>query len=321
LTRATQYADLVILADTGALDLREVSGATLDDLARTLAAPQAASWPQPMAEHVLSVSPGALAAASLEDVSRFASANDDSPWMPPLAREIIRVEVACARRALSTDADPPSEDALQTLVADETEASALFALGRWIDVFGPDPRALYRLLLPRLGDGRALPSELGNPIRDSAARWSADQKCEVLDKAAGAYTDGQVHDSVIRAFGLSGADPDRASEILVRAYQATSNNEERGRLLDLWQMVSPSGSKAERALVDRVFLPLLEQGKGATRIALDHFSLVQNVSNAARERLKRGIKTAAAGSDLAKRADRLLKDAGWISGKRKWLPW
>jgi hypothetical protein len=322
-TRAQQYSDLWVFSDSRALDDDEVADSILYDLARTLAAPQAASWPEPMAEHVFGAIRRALASGSEEAFARFASAGDVSPWLAPPAPAILRVEVACAHRVRSRDAEPPSDDTLRTLIADESTLAAVSALGQWIDVFEPEPRALYRLLLPRWQGGRAMPKELGNRIQQASEQWSPEQKSEVLQDAAAAYTDGQVHDSVIRGFGLSGADPDRASAILVRAYQATSNNEHRSRLLDLWQIVSPAGAKAERLLVDKVFVPMLKQGKGATRIALDHFSLVQNIpTNAARERLKRGFKGGASGAgDLAKRAERLLKKAGWISGKRKWLPW
>src|ERR671924_76972 len=235
---------------------------------------------------------------------------------------VAGVEIACARRTRAAGVEAPTAAMLQALVTDAS-AAAFAALGRWIDVFEPEPLALYRLLFSRLHGGRALPNELRKPVQAAAATWSPEQKADLLEDVAGAYTEGQVHDTVIRGFGLPGADADRASAALVDAYQATSNNDQRGRLLDLWQIVSPAGTKAERLLVDSVFLPLLKGGKGATRIALDHFALVQNVStNAARDRLKSGFKTAASDAeDLARRAERIVKNAGWISGKRKWLPW
>lgn len=321
-TRATHYDDLWVLADAGTLDADEIADSILDDLARTLAASRAASWPQPMAEHVLQATPRALGAATEAAIARFATAVDACGWLPPPAPEILGVEIACARRTRSVDAAAPAAAMLQALVTDAS-AAAFAALGQWIDVFEPEPLALYRLLAPHLHGGRALPNALSKPVQAAAAEWLPEQKADILQNVAAAYTEGLIHDTVIRGFGLPGADADRASATLVDAYQATSNNDQRGRLLDLWQIVSPAGTKAERLLVDQIFLPLLKEGKGATRIALDHFSLVQNVStNAARERLKSGFKTAAsAGDDLAKRAEWLLKNAGWISGKRKWLPW
>src|SRR5919109_111232 len=321
-TRATQYNDLWALADAGTLDTDEVADSILDDLARTLAAPRAASWPQPMAEHLLEATPRALGAASESAIGRFAAAVDACGWLPPPVPEISGVEIACARRTRAAGVEAPTAAMLQALVTDAS-AAAFAALGRWIDVFEPEPLALYRLLFSRLHGGRALPNELKKPVQAAAATWSPEQKADLLEDVAGAYTEGQVHDTVIRGFGLPGADADRASAALVDAYQATSNNDQRGRLLDLWQIVSPAGTKAERLLVDSVFLPLLKGGKGATRIALDHFALVQNVStNAARDRLKSGFKTAASDAEyLARRAERIVKNAGWISGKRKWLPW
>jgi hypothetical protein len=72
--------------------------------------------------------------------------------------------------------------------------------------------------------------------------------------------------------------------------------------------------RCRRTLIDRVYEPLLHQGKGAAKIALDHFAVVRTPpSKAARNRIRAAITNAVKGDKaLERRAKELQQDAGWI---------
>jgi hypothetical protein len=127
--------------------------------------------------------------------------------------------------------------------------------------------------------------------------------------------------SVVAAASLGDADPERATAALVATYEAATNNEQRRAVMELWHEVNPSPAALRRKLVDSIYIPLLEDGKDATRIALSFFALVRDApTQASRDRIRKAIRAAVAGDKtLEKRAEKMLRDAGWISKKRGWF--
>lgn len=91
--------------------------------------------------------------------------------------------------------------------------------------------------------------------------------------------------------------------------------------MELWREVNPSPATERGKLIDRIYIPLLEGGKDATRIALSFFALVRDAAmQAAKDRVKKAIGAAVAGDKrLEKRAEKMLQDAGWLSKKRAWF--
>lgn len=314
-----QQAALWALVETGAFDREVAADSILADLSRTL---MAAAAPPTPAEYVLEAAPPALAAARAEAVESFAQATADSPWLDGLPREVARVRTACAlHRTSPADNPPPTKETLEALVEDKS-ALADQGLSEWITVFRPPLPAVYQTLEPRLGDGQPLPGPLQAAISEVAPAWSPKVKADLLEAIAASYVAGEIEDSVVRATGLAEAEPVRAGQTLVQSYERASNNDERQRVIALWELVDPAPDRVRSNLIDRIFIPLLGEGKVATRIALARFSLVRHTpTKAAKERLKQAIRKAVAGDkELSKRADRLMKEAGWISKKRKFLP-
>ena len=168
-----------MLAHAGADEADEVADSILDDLQRTLTAPEAAAVPQSMARHLFTMSPPALAEASEPAIDGFAAAVDAAGWLPPPVPDILRVEIACDRRVRSAKVEAPASSTVHALVADGG-AAAFAALARWIGA--ADPVQLHQVLLPRLRGGRRLPNVLNVAIQDAATRWSPEQRADLLGK-------------------------------------------------------------------------------------------------------------------------------------------
>lgn len=321
--RTVTYLDLWTLADAGALAQSEAGETILEDLGRTLPAPLAPSAPQAFSEHIAANAPRALAEASTVAVESFAAAvKANGSWMPQPQASIVSVELACALREKGAEVGEPKGDVLAALAEDSGE-EAITALSRWAAVFEPSPFEVFDLVRSEFSDGKRVPAELRPLIAAAATRWTPEEKAELLSTIADDYREGHLHDSVIRTFTLGDADADETASVIAREYDRAGNNDERDRVLDLWQLVPPAGAKAQTKLINDVFVPLLERGRGGAEIALRHFALVQNPpTDVARDRLKRSIKASVAATpDLARRAEKLIRKAGWIKGKRKWLPW
>jgi hypothetical protein len=319
--RAELYSAAWSLADAGAVDRASVAGAILNDLAGLLAAAPAAAVRPALSEHVLEAGSEPIAAGPEDALAELAGAVESSAWIEADAQEILRTRIACGLRGIHADAAPPARATLDALVAMNT-ANARAALASWILVFEPAPPEVFDVLGSLLEGGRRPHADLASAVSTRASEWSPTEKADLVESLAADYVAAEVHDDVIRGAGLRDANPARATQTLVEAYKAATNNEQRERVLNLWDLLQPAGDEALRTLIDKIYLPLLKEGKGGAEIALNHFSLVQNPpTQAAKERVMKSIKAAAETEKLAKRADKLLRNAGWISGKRKWFRW
>ncbi|HEY3542956.1 MAG TPA: hypothetical protein VGK79_10475 [Gaiellaceae bacterium] len=90
-------------------------------------------------------------------------------------------------------------------------------------------------------------------------------------------------------------------------------------MLQLWSTARPPAAAAQRLLADKVFIFLLGKGKDAVRLALTHFDLVQHMTGNSRDRIKKALQDATRDDpDLGKRADKRMRDAGWIKKKKPW---
>ena len=97
-----------------------------------------------------------------------------------------------------------------------------------------------------------------------------------------------------------------ASE-LIRLFELATNNDERAKVMELWHVTQPAGEASLRRLVVSIYLPALKLGKGATKIALDQFGLVERAPVELRRRIARAIRRAVKGDSAQKRkADNVL---------------
>jgi hypothetical protein len=321
--RQEQYEALGTMVEAGALESAATAASVLADMAGTLNSPQPGTtgMSAAMAEHVLAQAQTPLAGAQEDAVASFLEAAEASPWLDATTLEILRVRCALARRRLfGAEAVPPDKATLSALVDVESEEGDE-ALAAWIANFEPEPATVFELLAPRIRDGARLPSGLTKATQAASGTWTPRQKADLLATFVGPFLDGMLDESIVAAASLGDADAERATETLIAAYQAATNNEQRRAVMELWREVDPSPATLRRKLVDSIYIPLLEGGKDATRIALSFFALVRDVpTQAARDRIKKAIRAAVAGDkSLETRAEKMLRDAEWISKKRGWF--
>jgi hypothetical protein len=313
--RRQQHAALWELVDAGAAGAHETASAILADLSDTLASNAPAHTAVDREEFVLGqmVRPfkEVRDASAVRD---FAKAAENSAWLDEIDLQITRAWTACALQSLEPGTEPPLEQTtLEALVAAESEQTD-DALAQWLISFQPAPGDAYVTLRPRVAGKRRLKDPLLTAVGEVATSWSPEDRAGLLAEMAPSYIKGQLADATVRAFELPGAEAAQAATILVENYKLASNEGRRRRMLALWELIRPATDSARRKLIERIYLPLLAEGKGAARIALRYFDLVRNLPpRVAQDRVRKAIQTAAAGdSELSKRADRLLQEAGWV---------
>jgi hypothetical protein len=202
------------------------------------------------------------------------------------------------------------------LATQATEANE--AVAQWLEHFHPSAEQVIAALGPAAEEG-LVNARLRKALGSLADDWNDDQKADLLEAQAPSFVRGETSDLLLRELRVGGADPDRAAATLASLFDEAHNNDERDRVLRLWGIAQPSSKKAQRLLVDEMFIPLISGGKGRVKIALDHFGLISQVGKPTQSKIKQALDRAAAGeNDLQKRINKILQRAQWIKRPKKW---
>lgn len=117
----------------------------------------------------------------------------------------------------------------------------------------------------------------------------------------------------MRALNFADADHDKVTGPLITAHKSATNDEQRRRVLKLWQTFSPATESVRKRLAEDIWLPLAESGATGLRAALDYIGLVSPAPRGLRDELTdRLLAIEVQNDELAKMRDRKMRDAGWL---------
>jgi hypothetical protein len=160
---------------------------------------------------------------------------------------------------------------------------------------------------------------LRDAVGEVADGWSADEKAMLFERLAPLHHTGEAGNTLLRLCHAQEADSARVAAVLLRLFEESGNNDARERVLQLWAIARPAAAPTQRTLADKIYIPLLGKGKDAIRLALTHFDLVQHMTGNPRDRIKQALQEATRDdSELGKRADKRMREAGWIKRKKPW---
>lgn len=155
------------------------------------------------------------------------------------------------------------------------------------------------------------------PPSETTSFRNQERRQRFFASIAASFIAGKVGLPMISETGMGTVEPGFLAGELVNLFDDTNNNPERERVMQIWSALAPQENNARRTLIDHVYISLLHQGKGAAKIALDYFALVETPpSTAARDRIRTAIKDVVKQDRaLDGRAKDLQRNAGWIRGR------
>ena len=315
--RQEQYTALRKIAASGLVAENAVAGVVLTDLNQTLDSPVLAAVPsEPLATWVYDESIRVLKDAEAEAIVAFQESIASSAWLDADTHNVITLITAAELRARDSAVSAPFTAAEIAALLATGVRGADEATSRWIEEFRPGAAELLVALRIHADEG-LLTARLHEALNVLADVWGAEDKADLFESLAPPYIEGSAEPTLLRDLRMGGADQDRLSKTLCSLFHDAGNNEERERILRLWEIAQPSGQKARAALVENVFLPLVGGGKGQVKIALDHFNLVIGVGKTMQTKIKRALDDSTVGEkDLQKTANRVLREVGWIKKPR-----
>ena len=311
--RAVLHRLTHLLADDKLLPQEVGARLILNDVNGSLAQPiTITTGTEQLPHYVVSGVNLAIEQAVATDVEATVSAAAASPWLVPPYKNLITLYGRAVQRVTDEAVAVPLEAA---------EIAALLSIGipaepaisAWIRFFRPAPEVVGEVFR-QYSTQRDLAQSLRDAIRALAGDWTEDQRRSYFGDLAGAFVSGEAGLSLVSAAGFDAIQPTFMAAELARLFDDANNNTDRERVVQLWSTVGPTANDARRTLIDRVYIPLLRQGKGAAKIALDYFDLVRDPpSTATRDRMRAAINDEVKGDEaLKRRANDLMRDAGWI---------
>jgi hypothetical protein len=253
-----------------------------------------------------------FAAASATDIEATIEAVRGSTWLVQAHKDVLVTYGLALQRTLGGEVtESVAVEDLAPLLAIGRDAEPAFVA--WIRAFKPAPDSI-RQVFGDFSRERELASSVQAAIGSLAAGWTEDERRQLFKESAQGFVADQFGLALLTSTGLEDIDPSFAASELSRIFDDTNNNSERERVMQVWRRMNLTGDGARRILVDRIYIPLVRQGRGAAKIALDYFDLVQTApSAAAQKRIRVAINDEVKGDDaLKRRANQLLRDAGWI---------
>jgi hypothetical protein len=305
------------VADNRLLPPDIASSLILGDINATLAQPIALDANSDrVTAYVMAACNLAMPAATADDAGSAITAAANSPWLDQNHKDLVALYGCAVRRAHNHEIDTPATDE-QVVVLLDLGVDAVPAVASWLRAFEPSPNRI-RAVLGALSSRQGLSTMLQDAVKQLAASWDDDARRQLVSMSASAFVHGEIGPSFIQAIRLDELDPNVVAEDIADLFDSTANNVERERVMQLWRLVGTDNSNARRTLTQRVYIPLLRQGKGAVKIALDHFDLVRVPPYAAtKDRVRAAINDGVRDDDtLKRRANDLLREANWTRRRR-----
>lgn len=249
----------------------------------------------------------------------FGDGVNSSPWLDESSKLILRARLAIAEARMELDTSDNLDGEELIALKDQGTAEGFAVLGDWLRTFEPSQEVIIDLFDAENRSRTTIDSSVRDAVGEVADSWTATEKATLFERLAPLYHSGEAGNALLRLCHTQEADAARVAGVLQRLLEASGNNDERERVLQLWGLARPATAPAQRLLADKVYIPMLGKGKDAIRLALAQFDLVQHMTGNPRDRIKWALQEETADEpDLAKRADKRMREAGWIKQKKPW---
>ena len=238
-----------------------------------------------------------------------------SPWIQSPAREKLSIDIASAEAARNVEVDPPINlEQLVELIEDHgVEVASQAAL--WITHFSTEPADAFDLLDRLLGKGVRVEGELGSEVATYSKTLDNSQLLEFLGPELDRTLSEEPRTDLLMAAGFRRLPPQLVAERLEELFERAGNNEQRGRILNLWVVHGVEDVAVRQQLFRSVLYPMTELNVGALELVLRKPALLATAPN--RSEVRRKLEAAADKAGKRPAAENAMSKAGLKKRRRK----
>jgi hypothetical protein len=311
---AAEHDRILVLArtliDAGLIGAVPIADATVTAVSSLVSATPVAENIPALADHVSKWGVWAVQSASPNQAQVLADATRDTSWLPTPHRELIGLSSAAALVDGGREIDSPY--AAETLrdITDQSEDSFAPGLRLWLSRFKPPPSEAWTALSPVVG--REIDGELRSALENYSDSLTEKQRFELSRPAVEGAFDRMPSASFLDSIRFSQLPETEVARLLVERYQRATSNEDRERILLLWELFRPVSDPARRSLIQDALLPLARLNKQGLDIALKHLNLAIPTPHGTKKQLVDTLRDAARDDEQKRRTERRLLDAGLL---------
>jgi len=284
------------------------------DLAKTIetlqASPSAGEPSERVGDEVVRRANDAALRASTDKLVELMDVAGAADWLRPGQRGSILMTGSVARRQQLPNAESllSTSELRELAEVASNDVDAANAVSLWLANFATGEEAWFVLQTSAASElsgavAAGLKVLVGN--LDPSGRW------DLLDSALRLVASAPVDGRLLDAMRLSEAPPKEFRDRLVDLSREIGDDVPgQERVLDVWRRFGPSTPSVDKALVEQVYVPMVNRGGEYLDLALVHFSLVQNVKGV-RNKVRDALRAAARTDEQKNRVDDRLMGAGW----------
>ncbi len=250
-----------------------------------------------------------LASSDADLIDEARHALESAPdWLANTTRDKLRLKASLA--GARNGWDPPDPKWIAEIVTNQGNA-VLDEIAEWLGLINPVPTDA-REVLTLYSHTKPNPT-FAAAMRSYSEGLGPAGRYELISELLEAEPTEGTSIDFLSACNLSETLEDKVAKQLIRAFDEASNDEQRRRILRLWQILSPSKQAIRWKLVESIWLPLIRGNQSEGRAALEHFDLLVPAPSGYKKKLVDELmQTEVKDSSLRDRLDKKMRQQHWI---------
>lgn len=219
-------------------------------------------------------------------------------------------EMALTAHAAAGDTDGEALGIGAEAISDLLQAhgdGACGAANAWLVTYAANSTAVLDSL-----DGVLHKRRIIDRVRDGIESfWRRADESQRVQLLQSYLRDDSIHIRFLECLDPQPISDTAVADALSSAFDRASNNDERGRILEVWGWLGPEDDRARRTLIQDVYIPMCTLNKGAAQLAVRHAEdLVQDPPHGTKTQLRDAAAEAVGRVDDRKRARKAFEAAG-----------
>lgn len=226
------------------------------------------------------------------------------------------LNLALAVRAREVGLDEPTVLASEVgqLLSDPLHAAP--SARKWLHNLRPSPNDAW-VGLSKMPQRPT--ADLAEVVKSWSAQLAEQERAELFKLALPGFVAEEVGEEFLRVIRVSEIPPSTLADLLLAAYKNAQTIGAKSRVLIAWEISSITEETQRRRLIKQLYVDFVGRGSTALDFALSHFGLVHGVGGIRRAVLDAVTAAVRQHPRLGNKAERVLRDAGWIRKKRRFF--
>lgn len=160
-------------------------------------------------------------------------------------------------------------------------------VGVWIESMSPSNKEVWTVLETAVYGHFS--QRLSRSVRRYSEKLTPAERFDFLKPALAGLLDRGPSLRFLKAALLDSCDENSVADILERQYNSATNNDQRERIIEVYDAASLSEDSVRRELINTILLPAIDENKGSLRHVLSHMELLRDPPHGTKGKIKEAL--------------------------------